>query len=115
MSFVSRPWFREGQCLVVPTRHITTLAELTVEEAVVIMGELGRLSMLLDDGFGTGVMQKYQPLQADNGIKVSHLHFHVFPRTEDEALFPVPEPNSFAGFIMPPEDTVKALVEGLRP
>ncbi len=63
------------------------------------MLEIGRLSTLLDTGYGSGVMQKYQPLQAENGIKVSHLHFHVFPRFEDESgLFPTPLPNSFSGF-----------------
>jgi len=79
------------------------------------MAELGRLSAKLDNGFGTGIMQKYQPLQAENGIKVSHLHFHVFPRTEHEAgLFPVPEPNSFDGFTRPSEAEVTALTESLR-
>jgi diadenosine tetraphosphate (Ap4A) HIT family hydrolase len=100
---------------VIPKRHITTLAELTAEEGAAIMTELGRLSHALDAGYGTGVMQKYQPLQAENGIKVSHLHFHVFPRYEDEAsLFPVPEPNSFDGFVRPSDEEVAILIQRLR-
>lgn len=114
-SFVSVPWFRPGQCLVIPNRHVEAPGDLTTEEGAAIMAELGRLSAKLDKGFGTGIIQKYQPLQAENGIKVSHLHFHVFPRVEHEAgLFPVPEPNSFDGFTKPSEAEVIALTESLR-
>jgi diadenosine tetraphosphate (Ap4A) HIT family hydrolase len=115
-SFVSDPWFRAGQCLVIPNRHVTTLADLTAQEGAAIMTELGRLSDRLDTGYGYGIMQKYQPRQPDNGIKVSHLHFHVFPRFDYEAklLFPVPEPNSFDGFSRPSDEEVAALVQKLR-
>jgi diadenosine tetraphosphate (Ap4A) HIT family hydrolase len=115
ISFVSRPWFREGHCLVVPTRHITEVSGLTVEEGGHIMQELGRLSNLLDQGFGSGLMQKFQPTQAENGIKVNHLHFHVFPRTDYEAnLFPVPSPNSFEGFVTPSEQQMIDIATKLR-
>jgi diadenosine tetraphosphate (Ap4A) HIT family hydrolase len=114
-SFVSRPWFRKGHCLVIPNRHVVNPAELSPEESVAIMGELGRLSLKLDKGFGTGMMQKYQPLQAENGIKVNHLHFHVFPRIKNEpGLFPVPQPNTFDGFSVPSDDEVTAIAEALK-
>lgn len=114
ISFVSNPRFREGQCLVVPRRHIVSVGELTPEEGAALMAELGRLSLLLDRGFGTGIMQKYQPQQAENGIKVSHLHCHVFPRFEHESgLFPVPEPNNFDGFETAPREEIAALARSL--
>ena len=114
-SFVSRPWFRPSQCLVIPNRHLVTPGELSPEEGAAIMTELGRLSLRLDNGFGTGIMQKYQPLQVENGIKVSHLHFHVFPRIENEVgLFPVPDPNTFDGFVTPSDEEVIAFVEALK-
>lgn len=110
-SFVSRPWFRDGHCLVIPNRHVTTISELTPKESQEIMGEIGRLSAILDNGFGTGVMQKYQPLQAENGIKVHHLHFHVFPRREEESdLFPAPQPNDFTGFSLPTDQQIKSVL-----
>jgi diadenosine tetraphosphate (Ap4A) HIT family hydrolase len=60
-------------------------------------------------------MQKHQPLQAPNGIKVNHLHFHIFPRLENEPeLFPVPQPNAFEGFYDPTESKVIKLVEKLK-
>lgn len=114
-SFVSRPWFRQGHSLVIPNRHVINPAELSPQESAAIMGEIGRLLVKLDKGFGTGMMQKHQPLQAENGIKVNHLHFHVFPRIKDEPdLFPVPSPNTFDGFIVPSEEEVIATAEALK-
>jgi len=114
-SFVSNPRFREGQCLVIPNRHVTRIEELDEAEASSIMLELGRLSIRLDDGFGSGIMQKYQPLQAENGVKTNHLHFHVFPRLENEVgLFPVPDPNSFDGFERASTDEIIDLAESLK-
>lgn len=114
-SVVSFPWFREGHALVIPNRHIDTIDQLTDEESVAVMKELGRLSTKLDQGYGTGIMQKYQPLQLENGIKVNHLHFHVFPRSKNEiGLFPVPEPNTFDGFTKPDRDVIIAIVDDLR-
>ncbi len=115
LTIVSDPSFRRGYCLVVPRRHVTTPGELTPDEAGTIMLELGRLSAALDEGYGTGIMQKYQPLQTENGIKVSHLHFHVFPRLEHESgLFPTPEPNDFSGFSPTPRSEIARLIELLR-
>ncbi len=79
------------------------------------MLELGRLSKLLDEGYGTGIMQKYMPLQVENGVKMNHLHFHVFPRREEEeGLFPTPYPNSFEAFYQPGQDKVVKLVKRLE-
>jgi histidine triad (HIT) family protein len=115
ISFISKPRFREGQCLVIPTRHITAAGELTEQEGSAVMAELGRLSTLLDNGYGSGIMQKYQPLQAENGVKMNHLHFHVFPRIEDEpGLFPTPDPNSFEGFSVPTDEEVVDLAARLK-
>lgn len=116
VSFVSNPSFRDRQCLVVPRRHITQIHELQPTEAAALFGEVGRVGMLLDTGHGTGVMQKYQPTQPENGIKVSHLHVHVFPRhAEEETLFPVPTPNTFAGFTHLPPEMTADIAKSLRP
>lgn len=114
-SLVPKHQFRSDHCLVIPNRHITTTGELNADEAAELLTELGRLGMLIDKGFGTGLMQKYQPLQAENGIKVNHLHFHVFPRIEnEEGLFPVPSPNSFDGLRITPEQEILRLIEVLK-
>lgn len=115
VSFVSKPWFRPGQCLVIPRRHIEAPHELTRDEGAEIMQELGRIGLGLDEGSGTGIIEKYTPLQPENDIKMNHLHYHVFPRQENEVgLFPVPEPNSFEGFTVPTDAEVSALAQALR-
>lgn len=112
-SLVPKHHFRGGHVLVIPLRHVTEIGELTSDESVEMMSEVGRLARRVDSGFGSGVMQKYQPLQHENGIKMNHIHFHVFPRTEDEVvLFPVPEPNSFEGLEI--VNDVAKIAEGLR-
>lgn len=115
LSVVSVPNFRDGHCLVIPRAHVTKPQELNREQGSEIMQELGRLSVALDEGFGSGIMQKYQPLQPENGTKMNHLHFHVFPRMADEiGLFPVPEPNNFEGFEVPKASSVQRLAQSLR-
>lgn len=114
-SFVSVPRFRPGHCLVIPNRHIITPSEFNPQESVAIMGEIGRLMFLLDQGFGAGFMQKYQPTQQENHIRREHFHVHVFPRIKnEEGLFPVPDPNSFEGFEYPTEEEVLDYVELLK-
>lgn len=115
LSLVPRHWFRKGQCLVLPKRHIEAPHELNREEGAEIMQELGRLGFAIDTGYGTGIMQKFMPQQTENGIKMNHLHYHVFPRQEHEDnLFPVPQPNSFEGFIEPSDGEVIALAKSLQ-
>ncbi len=115
ISFVSNPRFIEGQCLVIPRRHIVRIHELDDTEAAAIMFELGRLSVELDKGHGTEIVQQHKPLIVENGIKMNHLHFHVFPRTNNESgLFSVPTPNSYEGFHLVDNEEVVALAEDLK-
>ncbi len=116
-SMVSSSWFRPGHCLVIPRSCITTLDQLSLEQAAELLHEVGQIGAKLDDGYGYGVMLKYQPGQPDNHIKQSHLHFHVFPRwpeDEEPALFPVPVPNNFDGFFYPTLTEVQELIYRLR-
>ncbi len=114
-SFVSMPWFRWGHCVVIPNRHIEVLSQLSPEESVAIFAELGRLATLLDTGYGSSVLQKYQPQQPENQIKRDHLHMHVVPKApNDSGIFPVPEPNSFEGLWYPDDTEVAQLAEQLR-
>jgi histidine triad (HIT) family protein len=116
-SILSVPRFRPGHCLVIPRRHVTTISQLNSNERDGIMLEIGRLQDRLDNGGGSGLMQKFQPAQAENGIKMDHLHFHVFPRHEPETnLFPVPQPNNFKeGFKSVDRDTIVELLPYVRP
>ena len=73
-SFVFRPWFRSGHCLVIPNEHREEIADMNSDEMSSILAEVGRLCLKLNEGYGTGMTQKYQPLQTENGIKINHLH-----------------------------------------
>lgn len=114
-TIVPKHWFRQRCALVIPRRHIERIEEMIEDECIAIMLEIGRLSASLDLGYGSGLMQKYQPTQMENGIKMSHLHFHVFGRDKDEpVLFPVPEPNDFTGLVLTSKDKIDQLVKELR-
>lgn len=85
------------------------------DEMVAVFTEIGRLSLKLNLGFGKGLLQKDQPLQLENGIKMNHLHFHIAPRFEtDVGLFPVPDPNSFESFVVPTDAEIAEVLERTR-
>lgn len=66
--------------MVLPRRHITSLAELTSEEAVSLGPLLRRLTAALAEV--TGCQKTYVALFAeDDGF--DHLHLHVVPRVRD--------------------------------
>lgn len=115
VSLVPKHSFRTNHVMVIPRRHVLEVGELSAEEAAEILLESGRLAKHIDAGYGSGVMQKYQPTQAENGIKMNHIHFHIFPRIANEqVLFPVPVPNSFDGLRETDAVTMKQLVERLQ-
>lgn len=95
--FASLPRFRLDHVLVIPNRHITQIHELTPEESVAKDTKLGKIALKLDKGWGVMQYQKYEPLSPDGTVKQSHLHFHLFSRSAEDDLFPIPEPNNPAG------------------
>jgi len=81
------------------------------------MTEIGKLSLRLDVGYGSGMMQRYQAPDPESDNQTGeHLSFHVFPREHDESeLFPVPEPNNIRdGFFLPEHHEVTMLARTLR-
>ncbi len=69
-----------GWLVVLPRRHITSLAELTSEEAVALGPLLQRLTVALAEV--TGCEKTYAALFAEaEGFE--HLHVHVVPRVPD--------------------------------
>ncbi len=69
-----------GWLVVLPKRHITSLAELTPAEAAALGPLLRRLSAALAEV--TGCAKTYVALFAEaEGFE--HLHFHVVPRVPD--------------------------------
>jgi diadenosine tetraphosphate (Ap4A) HIT family hydrolase len=104
--FLSNPQKVPGHVLVMPKRHIEKPWELTPEELQAcfeliflieqrFMGKLG-------DGFD--IRQSYWPFMQPNGLKASHILFHVIPRAKNDYLFKVAEGQN-------PEDLYASLGE----
>lgn len=105
-SFVSEPRFRRNHLLVVPSDHYESMDQVPERPLGRIMAEAAILASLVDYGYGTIIIQKFQPLQAENGIKMNHMHVHVWPRTKADELNHtlMPAPQSFDDFISPLTD-----------
>ncbi len=79
----ARPLFL-GHVLVVPVRHVVTLAELPRSALAPLFGAVQRLSVALPASLGaqgTFVAQNNVVSQS-----VPHLHVHVVPRTKGDGL-----------------------------
>lgn len=98
LSIVSNPRFRPNHLLVIPTEHVEQMIELPRVVLGRMMAEAAILASRVDDGYGTVITQKFQPRLNENGVKVNHLHIHVWPRLADEEHVPIPAPQSFDEF-----------------
>ncbi len=104
LSLASSPWYRPDHALVIPKRHIEHVFELSDKERDEYYQEIGRLARRMADpnypnSVGYQIMVKNQPDQPENGIKMNHLHTHVFPRQLDDEL--IAGPRSFADMYPP--------------
>lgn len=109
-AFMSNPRFRQNHLIVVPSGHYETIYDAPEKTLGKIMGEVGLLLNSIDEGYGTMMVQKFQPLQAENGIKMNHLHFHAWPRTFEDEMNGVlmPAPQSFDDFSQLSSDETEA-------
>jgi diadenosine tetraphosphate (Ap4A) HIT family hydrolase len=69
----------QGFCLIAPRRHVATVPELTSSEAARLGTALSRLMGTLQSETGAQAVYLY-------AFNHSHLHFHLAPHTEGDAL-----------------------------
>lgn len=107
VSFFSNPRFRRNHLLVVPDEHYVHPHEMSAELLGKIVREAETIAHVVDFGYGSVVTQKSQPRQKENGIKMDHVHFHVWPRTKQDEKngVVIPAPQSFDDFYVPSNDT----------
>ena len=107
ISFFSNPRFRRNHLLVVPEYHYEAPHEMDARLLGRIAYEAASIANVIDFGYGTVITQKTQPLQAENGIKMDHVHFHVWPRTkqDEKSGIVIPAPKSFDDFYVPATDS----------
>lgn len=70
-----------GHPMVIPTRHVTDPAELTIEEGAEIFGKSAQLVAVVKEAFGATGANLAMNIGYDAGQRVNHLHMHVIPRT----------------------------------
>ena len=86
---LSNPRLMPGHLLVVPKRHVETLAELNVEErrelfdtAIEFQGQImERLAP------GCDIRQHCRPFLPEGRLKVHHVHLHLLPRALNDELY----------------------------
>jgi diadenosine tetraphosphate (Ap4A) HIT family hydrolase len=86
-----------GHALVIPLRHVGSLAELTAKEQATLFSAISMTQKLLDerhepDGYNIGINQG-----AAAGQTVPHLHVHVIPRYHGDQ----PDPRGGVRWIFP--------------
>lgn len=72
--------YNSGHAMVAPLRHVETLAELSDDESLAVLGAVNRTTLAMKhamnpDGFNIGINQGRAA-----GGSVDHLHIHVVPR-----------------------------------
>ena len=73
--------YEQGQCIVVPLRHVPTLLELRVEEEHAVMAAARRAAHALVKALDPDGVLLYQNNGVGSGQEVPHFHLHVVPRT----------------------------------
>ena len=78
-----RPVFK-GHALLVPRRHVETLAELPVDLRDPLLGAAQRISAAVVEGLGA--QGSFVAMNNVVSQSVPHLHVHVVPRTKGDGL-----------------------------
>lgn len=92
-AFLSNPRKVPGHFLVTPKRHIEKPWELTDAELkdifeLIFFIELKLVSKL---GQGADIRQNFRPFLKASRLKQDHVHFHVYPRYNQDFLYQVSE------------------------
>ena len=72
--------FGVGQVLIITKRHVSTLMDVTSEEAAAVIDAAQRISRAMVEVLDPDGITMYQNTGAWAGQAVPHFHFHVVPR-----------------------------------
>lgn len=76
----------ENHPLVVPKKHIPDIYSLDSETASLIMAELIKAANAVKQGLGCEGVYITQANEPAAGQDVFHIHFHVYPRWQDQMM-----------------------------
>lgn len=92
-AFLSNPRKVPGHFLVTPKRHLEKTWELTNDELLAIFDLIFFIEKKLIEHLGEGVdiRQNYRPFLENGPLKQAHVHFHVYPRYNEDYLYMISE------------------------
>jgi diadenosine tetraphosphate (Ap4A) HIT family hydrolase len=92
-ALLSNPRKVPGHFLVIPKRHIDKPWELDKDELQDIFELIFFIEQRLVNKLGQGVdiRQNYRPFIPEGRLKVNHIHFHLYPRYNEDYLYQVAE------------------------
>lgn len=96
----------DGHTLVIPKAPCRNLLDVSAEDLTAVIHAVQHISKAAMTAFDTPGVLVQQFNEAEAGQEVFHLHFHILPRREGEALRP---PG-----IMAEQDVIAAHAEKLR-
>jgi histidine triad (HIT) family protein len=76
---------RHNDPLVVPKKHIKDIYELDEETGSEMMKEVVKVARAVKKGLGSDGVYITQANEPAGGQDVFHIHFHIYPRWNDEA------------------------------
>jgi diadenosine tetraphosphate (Ap4A) HIT family hydrolase len=87
--FLSDPRKVEGHFLVVPKRHIEKPWEMTEEELVCVFELVHFIQKRIVETMygGADIRENYRPFMKQGKIKVDHIHYHIYPRQNEDELY----------------------------
>lgn len=92
-AFLSNPRKVPGHFLVIPKRHIEQPWQLTSNE----LNDIFKLIFFIEKklvnklGEGVDIRQNYRPFLHRSSLKQDHVHFHVYPRYNQDYLYQLSE------------------------
>jgi len=105
---------REGHTLVIPTTPVQRIADLTEEQRSMLMNGVVEVQKRLSTHFNTTdftVVVHDGPLA---GQEVPHVHFHILPRTENDAGLTLASMWPMTGMNEPDHANLGSLAEQIR-
>ena len=93
-AFLSNPRKVPGHFLVTPKRHVEQPWQLRDDELVAIFELVFFIEhkLLVNKlGEGADIRQNYRPFLPQGKLKQNHVHFHVYPRYNQDYLYQIAE------------------------
>ncbi len=116
LVFLSNPRLMRGHLLVAPIKHREKLSQLTKKEILELLQMLVKYEekILKKLAPGCDIRQNYRPFIPQGKVKVNHLHFHLQPRSNKDAVYKKSQIKENELFKDLAKEEIKSLVKLLK-